>query len=97
MTGNPARAAADWTAMDRRRRAAQVRDEVALERMEPEPSYRAKSARVIERELWGEPTSQWNGDASPVLALPYVVWHWERPNGRTVTVRQFRVGIDGYD
>lgn len=64
---------------------------------EPEIGIRCQSAPPTERILYGEPTSRWNGEASPVLALPFVVMYWELPNGRTVTVRQFRVGVHGFD
>lgn len=97
MTGNPFKAAADYVAHDRARRAAQVVQEVAQARREPEPGIRCLTAPVPERILYGEPTSRWNGDASPVLGLPFEVMYWERPGGRTVSVRQFRVGIQGFD
>ena len=96
MTGNPFKAATDWMKFDARRRTAQATQETALARMEPEPGVRAMSARVIERELWGEPTSQ-HHSTSPVLGLPMTAMFWERPNVRTVSVRQFRVPINGYD
>ncbi len=97
MTGNLRKAAASYEVFDAARRAAQVEHEERHRLREPEVGVRAKSAPVPERDLWGEPTSRHNGDASPVLGLPYVAMFWTRPGGQTVSVRQFRVPIHGYD